>query len=80
MCDPTLEVQYINPITQVALLSECAETCRPLLNIHWNIYEGYNDTNTNIINWHRFNSNFYSFGREKIRFYSDNNEILFFFF
>lgn len=73
MCNPTLEVQYVNPTTQVALRSECVGECRPLLSIQWTIYVGYNDTNTGSLKWNRSTSAFDSFGRKDICFSSNEN-------
>ena len=42
MCIPNLELQRVNPTTQVALFSECLGNCSALLNITWNIYQSLN--------------------------------------
>ncbi|CAF1016276.1 unnamed protein product [Rotaria sordida] len=56
MCSPNLQYQYINPSTQIALFSVCTGNCRPISNIHWNIYEGSNDSLVAaIVEWTQFN-------------------------
>jgi len=70
MCSANLEYQYINPSTQVALFSDCVNKCGLILNIHWNIYKGFNDSSTNIVNWTRFNhlnssQNLHFYGKKK---------------
>ncbi len=55
MCSPNLEYQYINPSTQVALHSDCVDKCESLKSIHWNIYQGINDSSTGMAHWAPFN-------------------------
>ncbi|UJR14316.1 hypothetical protein I4U23_001310 [Adineta vaga] len=55
MCSPNQEYQSINPSTQVSLFSECVGVCNSTLNISWYVYEGQNDSTTNIVRWNRFN-------------------------
>jgi hypothetical protein len=54
MCEPNQEYQYINPNTQVALFSDCVDQCKFVSDIQWNIYQGSNDTSTNIVEWTEF--------------------------
>ncbi|CAF1557461.1 unnamed protein product, partial [Adineta steineri] len=42
MCVPNIEFQLLNPTTQVALYSICIGNCSSLINITWNIYQGFN--------------------------------------
>ncbi len=64
MCSANLEYQYINPSTQVALFSDCVGKCGKILNIHWNIYQGFNDSSKNIVEWTRFTQNRQFFGNQ----------------
>ncbi len=70
MCSPNLEYQYINPTTQVALFSECIITCGFVFNIHWNIYQGMNDSSTNVVKWTRF---IHMNSSQNLHFYGKNN-------
>jgi hypothetical protein len=63
MCSPNIEYQYINPSTQVALFSDCVGRCRSVLNIHWKIYQGLNDSLRNIVEWTPFTQDFHFFGK-----------------
>ena len=42
MCIPNLEFQLVNPTTQVALFSNCFGNCPLVINVTWNIYQGFN--------------------------------------
>ncbi len=66
MCSANQEYQYINPSTQIALFSDCVDPCHSLLKIHWKIYQGLNDSSTNIIQWSEFIQNLHFFGKENI--------------
>jgi len=66
MCSANQEYQYINPNTQVALFSDCVQTCHPVSKIHWYIYQGLNDSSTNIVKWTRFTQNLHFYGKENI--------------
>ena len=57
MCSPNLEYQFVNPTTQIALFSVCIGNCTTLVNITWNIYQGYMDISTNIVNWTQYTYN-----------------------
>jgi hypothetical protein len=51
MCSPTLEFQFVNPTSQVALFSICIGNGTSLVNITWNIYQGSMNSSTNIVGW-----------------------------
>ncbi|CAF1275359.1 unnamed protein product, partial [Adineta ricciae] len=53
MCSASLQYQYINPTTQIALFSVCVGNCTLLTNIAWNIYQGSINFSTNIVTWVR---------------------------
>ncbi|CAF1262786.1 unnamed protein product, partial [Adineta ricciae] len=53
MCSASLQYQYINPTTQIALFSVCIGNCTLLTNIAWNIYQGSINFSTNIVTWVR---------------------------
>lgn len=55
MCSVNLEVQLVNPSTQVALFSLCIDECSKPTSITWNIYQGSLDVSTNIVKWSPFN-------------------------
>ncbi|CAF1336506.1 unnamed protein product [Adineta steineri] len=55
MCIPDMEYQQINPTTQVALFSACADNCETIENITWNIYQGSINSSTNMTEWILFN-------------------------
>jgi hypothetical protein len=55
MCVPNLEFQLLNPTTQVALFSMCADNCTAIENITWNIYQGYQNGSSTMIEWIQFN-------------------------
>jgi hypothetical protein len=57
MCVPNLELQRVNPTTQVALFALCNGNCTTILNITWNIYYGINNSSSNITSWILFNQN-----------------------
>ncbi|CAF1496675.1 unnamed protein product [Adineta ricciae] len=70
MCIPNLELQLLNPTTQVALYTYCVGLCEDLQSIHWNIYRGIdNSTYSNGTSWILFDQmNFY----ENIWFFGQN--------
>lgn len=55
MCVPNLEVQLINPTTQVALFALCVGNCTTIQNIKWNIYQGTINSSLNHTQWDLFN-------------------------
>jgi hypothetical protein len=70
MCSLNLEYQRINPTTQVALLSDCVDTCKSSIeSIRWNIYQGVNDSTTNIVRWAEFN---HTNSSQDLHFYGEN--------
>ncbi|UJR17432.1 hypothetical protein I4U23_004327 [Adineta vaga] len=56
MCSASLQYQYINPTTQIALFSVCIGNCTLLTNITWNIYQGSKNHSTNTVIWTSLNS------------------------
>ena len=55
MCVPNLELQLVNPTTQVALFSTCFDPCIALINITWNIYQGFINGSNAPVQWTKFN-------------------------
>lgn len=55
LCETNLQFQYVNPTTQVALVSECAGNCTALQNITWNVYYGTVNASSNYTIWTLFN-------------------------
>ena len=55
MCAPNLEFQLVNPTTQVALFSICFGSCTSIKNMTWNIYQGYNNGSSTVVQWTLFN-------------------------
>ena len=54
MCIANAEYQYINPTTQVALFSVCANSCSEADQISWNIYQGSMNATANVMQWTLF--------------------------
>ena len=50
MCPRNQTYQYINPSTQVALLSHCVDNCIVPSSIHWRIYKSRNNS-LNFVDW-----------------------------
>ena len=78
MCIPNLEFQRVNPTTQVALFSQCLDSCSTLMNITWNIYQGLNGST---IQWTLFNQitqheNDWFYGRNTTNFTATNQLFL----
>jgi hypothetical protein len=74
MCVSNLEFQLVNPTTQVALFSFCLGTCTLIQNIIWNIYQGYTNGSSSVVQWIQFNQtnnyqNIWFFGIEISSFY-----------
>jgi len=78
---PSREYQLLNPTTQLALFSICISNCSPLLNITWNIYQGFLNSSSNVVKWTPFNStlsyqNVWFFGMNTSNFTTANNLFL----
>jgi hypothetical protein len=73
MCIPDLQVQRVNPTTQVALYSICNGYCTNIQNIRWNIYQESKNLSSNFTKWTLFNQtnsyeNIWCFGRNTSNF------------
>jgi hypothetical protein len=55
MCNPNLEFQLVNPTTQVALFSIAIGDNLDIENIQWNIYQGSENSSSNLTQWILFN-------------------------
>jgi hypothetical protein len=72
MCISKSEYQFLNPTTQLSLLSICSSNCTAKFNISWNIYQGSNQS-SNMIQWTPMNStdlydNIWIFGKNTKHF------------
>ncbi len=75
MCLPDLELQLVNPTTQVSLFSLCSGSCSSINNITWNIYFGIMNSSSNFTQWTLFNKtnqyqNIWFFGKDKLVIFS----------
>ena len=59
MCVPNLEFQLVNPTTQVALFSIAIGDDLDIENIQWNIYQGSQNSSSNLTQWILFNQMIY---------------------
>ncbi|UJR18699.1 hypothetical protein I4U23_005606 [Adineta vaga] len=80
-CQPNLEFQLVNPTTQVALFSVCAETCTTIQNITWYVYYGTINSSSNLTKWTLFNQtvsyeNRWFFGMNESNFTTSNQLFL----
>jgi hypothetical protein len=71
MCVSNEEFQLVNPTTQVALFSLCLGICTSIQNIIWNIYQGYKNGSSSVIQWIQFNQtmnyqNIWFFGKKNL--------------
>jgi hypothetical protein len=71
MCVSNQEFQLVNPTTQVALFSLCLEICTSIQNIIWNIYQGYKNGSSSVVQWIQFNQtmnyqNIWFFGKKSL--------------
>ncbi|CAM4949155.1 unnamed protein product [Rotaria socialis] len=78
LCAENVEYQYVNPTTQVALFSTCADICQFINNITWNIYQGVMNTTSNVVQWTAFQNmkqyeNIWFFGSNTANFTAKNN-------
>ena len=55
MCVSNFEYQLVNPTTQVSLMSICFDDCNSTIDIHWNIYQGFQRNVNDSIQWIPFN-------------------------
>ncbi|CAF0892553.1 unnamed protein product, partial [Adineta ricciae] len=81
MCVPNIEFQLVNPTTQVALFSFCADNCQNTEIITWNVYQGSVNISSNVTQWVLFNQmsayeNIWFFGRNTSNFTAVNNLFL----
>lgn len=80
MCVPNLELQLVNPTTQVALFAVCIGRCMDIQSIQWNVYQG-SDNASNQTQWTLFNQiipyeNLWFFGRQTPNFTASNQLFL----
>jgi hypothetical protein len=73
MCVANLEFQLVNPTTQVALFSICPDNCTSIQSITWNVYQGFKNGSSTILQWIHFNQmityqNIWFFGNNFILF------------
>ncbi|CAF1390512.1 unnamed protein product, partial [Adineta ricciae] len=73
LCSPNLEFQVVNPTTQVALYALCVGFCQNIVSIHWNIYQGDDNSSANSTHWNLFQQmtiydDIWFFGRQMSNF------------
>jgi hypothetical protein len=56
MCSLNQQFYYVNPSTQLALVSICFGDCLSVVSIQWNIYQGSIDSMNKTVQWNLFPS------------------------
>jgi hypothetical protein len=81
MCIGNAAYQLVNPTTQIALYATCIGNCTDIQNIRWNVYQGSQNSSSNMTQWTLFpqmNSyaNIWFFGTYTSNFTATNNLFL----